>query len=149
MSGDKKTKVASATNAKASTKEVIDQICDSDVPIEAVEEESSDSRKRGFDESKEVVVQRGQSSTGLSEEEQAELFFNEQSKRRVTVPVAVVAVHVPVSNVQHANPVEQKRVVATMSVLMFNSLAIGLTISNAGIIQSFLKGTNYSCMAVV
>jgi hypothetical protein len=39
--------------------------------------------------------------------------------------------------------------VATLVVLMFNSLAIGVTISNAAIIGSFLKGNNYSCMAVV
>jgi hypothetical protein len=39
MSEGKKIKAASAANAKVSSKEVIVQICDSDVPIEVAEEE--------------------------------------------------------------------------------------------------------------
>jgi hypothetical protein len=139
----KKAKKDSPANGKSSATDTIAQIGDVDVPIKVAVAEQPVSKKRDHG-------QLGDPSTELTEEEEADLFFIEQSRRRVVpVPVAVVAARASASIVPSAVLREPKRVLATLVPLLVNSITVGLSIANSAIIRSFLLGNHYSCVAVV
>jgi hypothetical protein len=91
---DKKINAASTANSKLSLKGKAVQISDPDAPEQVPVEESRASNKRDFEVLNDNVQECGQSCTGLTEEQQADLFFTEQSKRRVPLAVANVPANV-------------------------------------------------------
>jgi hypothetical protein len=132
-------------NGKIPANDAIVQIGDLNDSKEVVADDQPVSRKRDH-------AQVGDSSTELTEEQEADIFMIEQSRRRgVPVPVAVSvgAARATAPIVLSAIPVKPKRVLASLVPLMVNSFIVGVSIANSAIVRSFLLGNHYSCMAFV
>jgi hypothetical protein len=106
-------------NGKTFANDAIVQIGDLDVSKEVPAEEQPVSKKRDH-------AQVGDSSTELTEEQEADLFIIEQSRRRV---VAVVAARASAPIVPSAVSGEPKRVLASLVPFMVNSIIVGVSIA--------------------